>query len=113
MAYLERFDPSLLEALAGRAACVGHIDCYNEPIEVRAYRAQHWIRSCFFFLPPAEVKALGSFVSVADGAPFFSGNPDAPFRADAPIEPRYREYITQWLTGGGVGQGVNGTRGSR
>jgi hypothetical protein len=58
-------------------------------------------------LPPAEVKALGSFVSVADGTPFFSGNPDAPFRADAPISSRYREYITQWLTGEGVGQGVS------
>jgi len=106
VAYLDRFIPSLLAATAGRAACVGHIDCYNQPIEINGQRCQHWLRSCFFFLPPAEVKALGSFVSIADGSPFFSGDPDAPFRVDAPLDRQYREYITDWLTGGGVGQGV-------
>jgi hypothetical protein len=106
VAYLDRFTPSLLAATAGRAACVGHIDCYNQPIEINGQRSQHWVRSCFFFLPPTEVKALGSFVSLADGRPFFSGDPDAPFRADAPLDGQYREYITDWLTGGGVGQGV-------
>ena len=106
VAYLQRFGPELLQVIAGRPACVGHIDCYNEPIQVGAYPGQHWIRSCFFFLPPAEVKALRSFVSVADGTPFFSGNPHSPFRADAPISQRYRDYITDWLTGRGVGQGV-------
>jgi hypothetical protein len=98
--------PSLLAAAAGRPVCIGHIDCYNEPIRVRTYQAQHWMRSCFLFLPPAEVKALGSLVSIADGRPFFSGDPDAPFRADAPLDRQYREYITTWLTGAGVGQGV-------
>ena len=106
VAYLDRFAPSLLAAAAGRPVCIGHIDCYNEPIQVRTYQAQHWMRSCFFFLPPAEVKALGSLVSVADDRPFFSGNPDSPFRADAPLDRQYRDYIAQWLTGAGVGQGV-------
>ncbi len=106
VAYLERFDGRLLEALVGRAVCVGHVDCYNEPIEVRTYRSQHWMRSCFFFLPPAEVRALGSFVSIADARPFFSGNPDEPFRVDAPMSLRYREYIREWLTGSDIGQGV-------
>ena len=106
VAYLERFVPSLLASMASRPACVGHIDCYNEPIEIGSHRGQHWIRSCFFFLPPSEVKALGRFVSVADGARYFSGDPEAPFRADAPLNRQYREYITEWLTGRGVGQGV-------
>jgi hypothetical protein len=106
VAYLERFDSNLLQFLAGRPACVGHIDCYNEPIEIGTHGSQHWMRSCWFILPPTEVKALGSLVSVADGTPFFSGNPEQPFRADAPIGPRYREYILRWLTGDGVGQGV-------
>jgi hypothetical protein len=73
---------------------------------VLTYCSQHWMRSCFFFLPPAEAKALGGFVSVVDGKPFFSGSPDPPFRRDAPISPRYRQYITEWLTGGDIGQGV-------
>jgi hypothetical protein len=106
VAYLERFGTRLLETLVGRAVCVGHIDCYNEPVDVLRYRSQHWIRSCFFFMPPAEARALGSFVSVTDPARFFSGDPDEPFRADAPISARYREYITHWLTGGDIGQGV-------
>ena len=38
VAYLERFVPSLLAAAAGRPACIGHIDCYNEPVEVATYR---------------------------------------------------------------------------
>jgi hypothetical protein len=106
VAYLERFENRLLQAIASRAVCVGHVDCYNEPVDVLTYRSQHWIRSCFFMLPPAEVKALGSFVSITDTTPFFSGDPASPFRVDAPISARYRDYITQWLTGGDIGQGV-------
>ncbi len=106
VAYLDRFDTDLLDALADRSVCAGHLDCYNEPIEVLTYHSQHWVRSCFFFLPPTEVKALGSFVSVADGGQFFSGNPDEPFLADAPINRRYRDYITEWLIGRDIGQGV-------
>jgi hypothetical protein len=106
VAYLDRFGTRLLETLVERAACVGHIDCYNEPVDVLTWRSQHWIRSCFFVMPPAEARALGSFVSVTDPARFFSGDPHEPFRADAPLCPRYREYITSWLTGGDIGQGV-------
>jgi len=106
VAYLERFNASVLEAITGRAVCVGHVDCYNEPIDVLTYRSQHWIRSCFFLLPPTEAKALGRFVSVVDGGPFFSGSPDEPFRVDAPMSLSYRGYITEWLTGGDIGQGV-------
>ena len=106
VAYLDRFDADLLAAIGGRAVCVGHIDCYNEPIEVLTYHSQHWMRSCFFFLPPTEVKALGSFVSIVDRKQFFSGHHVAPFLDDAPLSRRYRDYITEWLTGGDIGQGV-------
>ncbi len=34
VAYLDRFNTRLLEALIDRAVCVGHIDCYNEPVDV-------------------------------------------------------------------------------
>ena len=106
VAYLERFDSRVLGAMTGRAVCVGHLDCYNEPIDVMAFRSQHWVRSCFFFLPPTEVKALGRFASVSDGRLFFSGNSEAPFRDDAPLSRNYREYITKWLAGADIGQGV-------
>jgi hypothetical protein len=87
-----------------RPVCVGHIDCYNEPVEIFGCQTQHWIRSCFFFMPPAEAKALGSFVSVDAAERFFSGDPAAPFRDDAPLSGRYKQYILDWLTGGDIGQ---------
>ncbi len=106
VAYLERFETALLQAMAGRPACIGHVDCYNEPIAIRTYHSQHWIRSCFFFLPPAEAMALGGFVSVDEATAIVTDDPANPFRADAPISARYRDYIAQWLTGNGTGQGV-------
>ena len=104
--YLMRFDQGLLEAIVKRPVCVGHIDCYNEAIEALGYTSQHWLRSCFIFMPPTEIKALGSLVSVRDGARFFSGKPDEPFLTSAPLSPRFRQYIIEWLTGQDIGQGV-------
>ena len=49
--YLERFTPAVLDAIEGRPICLGHIDCYNEPIRVLEYASQHWIRTSCFFLP--------------------------------------------------------------
>jgi hypothetical protein len=106
VSYLERFDTKALALVAPRAACLGHIDCYNTPVGLQHFRSQHWVRTGFFMLPPTEVKMLGTFVSISDPARFFSGRPDAPFKPDAPIDETYRRYITEWLTGGDIGQGV-------
>jgi hypothetical protein len=104
--YLTRFTTSLLRAAVGRSVCVGHIDCYNEPVWLLGYYSQHWIRSCFFFIPPSDLMSLGSFVTVRDGSAFFSGRYDRPFRDDAPLSVLYQQYVTEWLTGGDIGQGV-------
>jgi hypothetical protein len=104
--YLERFDTRVLESVASRPVGLGHIDCYNEPVEVLNFYTQHWIRTGFFVLRPTEVKILGSFVTLRDGRHFFSGNPEALFRAEAPLGPKYRRYIVDWLTGVDIGQGV-------
>jgi hypothetical protein len=104
--YLTRFTTPLLASVCQRPVAVGHIDCYNEPVEILGYQTQHWIRSCFMFLPPAEVKLLGNLATVRDGKPFFSGAPAEPFRPDAPLNTTYRKYIIDWLTGRDIGQGV-------
>jgi hypothetical protein len=110
--YLARFDTSMLGLIRGRAAAVGHIDYYNEPVTIGAFSAtvdtgvRSWLRSCFVFLPPLELRLLGSLVSINDPRRFFSGNPQCPFRSDAPLSPNYRQYIIGWLTGRGTGQGV-------
>jgi hypothetical protein len=105
--YLTRFDSRLLGAAVARPVCVGHVDCYNAPVTILGFRSQHWIRSCFFFLNPADVALLGNVATVRDGARFFSGSPADPFRADAPLCEVYRNYITDWLTGQDIGQGVS------
>jgi hypothetical protein len=104
--YLERLDLRLLQNIVARPVCLGHIDCYNEPVRLFSYASQHWIRTSFFFLPPAELKALGSLVSLRDGKRIFSGDAARPFRDDAPLSENYRRYIFDWITGGDIGQGV-------
>jgi hypothetical protein len=105
-AYLERFRPEVLLAIRGAPVCLGHIDCYNSPITVMSYRSQHWLRSCFLMLPVTELRLLGSFVSSAGRALWFSGNTDDPFAPDAPLCATYRQYLIDWLLGKDIGQGV-------
>jgi hypothetical protein len=105
-AYLERFSEPLLRAVAARSACVGHLDCYNSAVQIGPFVSQHWVRTCFFFVAPAQLRALGTFVSVPDPSHFFSSLPMAPFREDAPVSPTYQRYVIDWLTGGDIGQGV-------
>lgn len=104
--YIDRFDEPMLDLVAGRGAAVGHIDCYNEPVELLGCNTQSWLRTSFLFVPPAELATLGSLVGVHDGAAFFSGDPEHPFRTDAPLSERYCGYIIDWLTGPGTGQGT-------
>jgi hypothetical protein len=104
--YLSHFSTRMLERMTARPVALGHIDCHNEAVEILGYQSQHWMRTACFFLPPAEVKALGTFVSVRpDG--FFSHDTGRPFLADAPLNDRYRRYLTDWLTGADIGQGVS------
>ena len=69
------FNRQRSSAIAGRPACLGHIDCYNEPIQVAGCTSQHWVRTSCIFLPPLELKILGSLVSIRDPTPWFSGDP--------------------------------------
>ncbi len=104
--YLQRFTTAVLDAAAGRGVCLGHLDYYNDPVHVCGYPSQHWMRTSFVMLPPGELQLLGSVVSVKDGARFFTGIPERPFRDDAPVCDRLKRYIIDWLTGRDIGQGV-------
>jgi hypothetical protein len=106
MGYLERFTTAVLDAIGGRPVCLGHVDCYNEPIRVLEYVSQHWIRTSCFFLRPAEFGILQSVRSAGSRDRWFSGDPARPFRDDAPLSAGYQRLITDWLTGGDTGQGV-------
>jgi hypothetical protein len=104
--YLDRFDGDILGLARGRAAAIGHIDFYNEAIVLWGRTMQSWLRSSCVFLPPTELRLLGSLVSVTDRDALFSGDPQAPFRDDAPLSETYRRNILCWLTGEGTGQGT-------
>lgn len=104
--HLDRFHAGVLALLLGRGAALGHIDYLSEPVILCGRSSQAWMRSSWIFLRPYEVQLLGSLVSINDGEPFFSGNPDAPFRVDAPLSANYQKFILDWLTGGGTRQEV-------
>ena len=57
-------------------------------------------------LPVTELQLLGSFVSVATRARWFSGNAADPFAPGAPLCATYRRYLLDWLLGKDIGQGV-------
>ena len=104
--YIERFDERMLNRLRGRAVAIGHIDCYNDPVVFFGRTSQSWIRSSFVFIPPTEIRLLGSLVSIKDDCALFSGDPKYPFRSDVPLSASYQAYIIDWLTGAGTGQGT-------
>ncbi len=104
--FIWRFDEALLRAAASATAAVGHIDYYDEPVEIFGQESQHWIRSSFFFLTPAAVHALRSMVSFEQTDLLFSDDPTRPFCEKAPISTRFQQYILSWLTSEGTGQGV-------
>lgn len=106
MAYLDRCVEAVLARVAGHGMALGHLDCYGVPVELFGVRSQCWLRSSFVFLPPAELLSLGSLVGIPDPSRLFSGDPEDPFLADAPISANYRRYILDWLTGEGTGQGT-------
>lgn len=104
--YLHRFSIEMLESMRGRGVAIGHIDYYGTPVSLQGFGGQSWLRSSYVFLPPAELRLLGSLVSVRDEALFFSEDPQQPFLDAAPVSLNYRKFILDWLTGPGTGQGT-------
>ena len=104
--YLERFRPAVLASLGSRSVCLGHIDCYNVPIQIEGCTSQHWLRTSCVFLPPTELRLLGTLVSAGPREGWFSGDASAPFRSDAPLSSTYQRLIIDWVTGKDIGQGV-------
>ena len=104
--YLGRFDTDILRLVMGRSVAVGHIDFHNDAVVLFGRAVQSWLRSSFVFLPPVELRLLGSLVSVTERGTFFSGDHTSPFHAEAPLSEIYRRNILNWLTSDGTGQGT-------
>jgi hypothetical protein len=104
--HYDHITSALLDTLSAVPAAIGHIDCFNAPVQLYGYVSQHWLRSSYFFIRPAEVRALGSLVSVPDADALFTDNPACPFRDDAAVDVEFQRNVVGWLTGEGTGQGV-------
>ena len=103
--YLDRFNQTMLDVMVGRPVCVGHIDAYNEPIQIDSFASQHWLRTSFLFAPPVELKLMRDLVSVKKNWKIFGSGPDQPFVPDGTLSPNYQTYVLDWLTGRDIGQG--------
>ena len=106
--YLRRVDFAALAAIAGKRRVLGHLDFGDRPVLIEGQLSQAWLRSAFFFLPPREVRLLGTMTSRSPevAVDYFSGDWTAPFRDDAPISLTGQKTITRWLTGDGGDQGT-------
>ncbi len=103
--YLYRFSQPMLEAIATRPVCLGHIDCYNEAVRIGAFTSQHWLRTSFLFIPPVEIEILKDLVSVKNASEWFGRGPEQAFPEKAEISKNYQQYVLDWLTGSDIGQG--------
>ncbi|MBN2243023.1 MAG: hypothetical protein JW793_10065 [Acidobacteria bacterium] len=101
--YLDHFSELQLDYVLNRPVCLGHIDSYDEPVEIRGYTSRHWIRTCFFFLSRRSLTRLGSILSLENRAEFFDEKGQL---RQGPISSFYIKCITGWL-GGRVLQGVS------
>jgi glycosyltransferase involved in cell wall biosynthesis len=95
--YLDYFSRDLLELVAHRPLCLGHIDAYDEPIKIANETSQSWVRTCFFFMSPETACSIPDFVSFRDESQFFddAGN----FLAKSGLSENYQKYIIDWLRG--------------
>ena len=101
--YLEYFKLSHLFPVLHRPICLGHIDMYDEPIKIMGESSQSWIRTCFFFMSPLTINSLREFNQIKDCTEVF--DEDGNFIKDGIVDDKYKNYLTQWLTGEKI-QGV-------
>lgn len=104
--YIDKISINMLLKLNTRSFVLGHIDHYNDEVLVFDNPFQCWIRSCFFFIKPADLLLLGNFVSITNSDYIYSQDFRAPFNRPSVLSDNYQAYILNWLTSDGTGQGV-------
>ena len=74
-------------AVAGRPACLGHIDCYNEPIQVAGCTSQHWVLRPASSCPLSNSRFSGAWSPYGIRRPGSAATPRIRFVSDAPLSP--------------------------
>jgi hypothetical protein len=106
--YVDRFSARIVEFVARRPVCAGHIDYYPYPIRFGFYVSRHWLRTSFWLINPSELMRLGSVVSIRDKQGLFSGEGNWAFKQGGPLSAGYQQLIHDWLTSEqGTGQGTS------
>ncbi|MCX5713255.1 MAG: hypothetical protein NT033_00235 [Candidatus Omnitrophica bacterium] len=100
--YLDDFSKKHLDFVANRPVCLGHIDSYDNKIEILGHESQSWVRTCFFFMSTATLFGCPDLVSIKEESLFFDKES---FRRNAPMSENYKKYIKDWLFGKEI-QGV-------
>ena len=95
--YRDYFDLNYLYPILHRPYCLGHIDTYDEPIELMGVSSQSWIRTCFFFLSPTSLYSIKDVNSLKERGEIFDGKGN--FRENGSIDITYQNYIKRWLKG--------------
>ena len=101
--YLNHFRSEMLPYMVTHNVCLGHIDNYNQPVELAGNFSNSWIRTCFFFLPASLTYKIDPWARFTDPTRFFSNPGHTQFRDDAPLSADYQNRISDWLEGQDVG----------
>jgi hypothetical protein len=101
--YLSHFRREMLSYVFTNNVYLGHIDNYNQPIELAGQLSNSWIRTCFFFLPAPLAYKISTWAQFTDQTRFFSSTELTQFRDDSPLSTDYQNRIRIWLEGQDVG----------
>ncbi len=101
--YLGHFCAEMLPYVKTHNVCLGHIDGYDQPVELAGSISRFWIRTCFFFLPAGVISRIATWAAFTDPKAIFSSHESTEFRPDAPLSPDYQRRIRIWLEGQDVG----------
>ena len=102
-AYLGHFCAEMLPYVSTHNVYLGHIDSYDQPVELAGSSSRFWIRTCFFFLPAGVASRIATWAAFTDPEDIFASPESTEFRPDAQLSPDYQRRVRIWLEGQDVG----------
>ncbi len=103
---LRLLDGPTFDAVAEMGALSGHLDRYPTATNAFGLEIGSWARSNLLVAADDALRRIGPLVTVTEAtlASVVEDNARAGplFRSDGPLDPMYRRYLTEWLTGEGT-----------
>ncbi len=95
--FLELIDREVVAASVAWQACFGIVDAFPELVEFEGRSYSDWLRTSFIFVPASSLPFIEPIAFPIDRGEVFGGTPEMPFREEASLSPRLRQYIMDWL----------------